>query len=297
MANTNKYVNKCTIVVSSCDAYKPALTPFFTLFKKYYYNCIFDIIVVLENEKFEFDGLNIKTYNISKNNNINNLSWSKRQRDALKSISTEYVFWLIEDQFLIDYVDQNRLFNWIDIMDNDNSIASIASYHYSPKNVLFKNVDDKLYEELEKRRLISEFKLCVGGNLWRRNRLIYYLGDNESPWEWEAYANFRTFFNPNDKFYFLKNDVRKVYPFEYEGRVWSPICRGKWYLPACKPIFEKENIQVNYDELGICTDEEMNKKGRGDVKENIIIKFLRYSPFKLFISFFSHLKYLNKHHK
>ena len=97
-------MNNITILVNSCDDYSDAWTPFFTLFKRFWPNCEYPILLNTETKKFDIEGLNIRTINSSKS-----LSYSERLLQALKEVETPLVLILLEDFFIRNYVDINRI--------------------------------------------------------------------------------------------------------------------------------------------------------------------------------------------
>lgn len=285
--NNNNY--NCTLLVSTCDKYIDALNPFFDLFYKYYPDCSFDIAINLEKCDYKYKDKHINIYN----SYDESISWTKRLSNALRQIKTDYIFLVLEDTFIHKQVDDSVIKQWIQYMNDDNSICCINAFNFDLDTDLMHNVSNKKYPTLVRRPFISEFKLCAGIGLWRKEKLIKYLGENETPWEWEAYGTFRTFLHPSDKFYLIKSNSETPFDFGYENRKWSPICKGKWVLSECESLFKKEDIYVNYNKLGIYDETQFLIES----KENPIIHWLRYSKFKVFIMLLLHMNYLNKKHK
>ena len=55
--------NEITVLVNSCDEYSEIWDVFFTLFKKYWPQCEYPIVLNTESKSYSFDGLDITTYN------------------------------------------------------------------------------------------------------------------------------------------------------------------------------------------------------------------------------------------
>lgn len=87
----------CTVLVTSCDAYRDVEEPFLRLFRRYWPDCPFELVIVSETGAASgFD----RTILTGKGK-----TWSQMLVEALDAITTPYVMMLMNDYFLESAVD------------------------------------------------------------------------------------------------------------------------------------------------------------------------------------------------
>ena len=111
--------NKCTVLVNSCDGYDDLWYPFFELFKKFWANCPYEIVLNTESKMYENPDLDIRCCNCQSKN----LPYGKRLKNCLKTIKTPYVILMLDDFFLRKPVNQNFLDKIISYLDNNLDVA------------------------------------------------------------------------------------------------------------------------------------------------------------------------------
>ena len=128
----------------------------------------------------------------------------------------------------------------------------------------FANVKDKLnlkeprYPGYEKRPQVGEYKLNFQGAIWNREKLMKYVREHETPWEFETIGSMRTF-NSKDLFYVISDE--KESPINYgkkPGLTWG-IVRGKWVVEDVKELFEKNGIAIDYSIRGELKKEDLEE--------------------------------------
>lgn len=230
--------NKVSVIVNSCDKYKSVWKPFFTLFKKHWKDCPYQVYLNTETLTYNDDALNIKTITCSQK-----LSWSLRLKKALQKIKSKYVIFLLEDFFFLEDVDQNEINRAVSIMEADSKI-SVIDFEYveriSAKPSAFNG-----YEEREKGAM---YLLNCQAALWRRKDLIKFLSPYEDPWQFEIYGSARAALYSRK---FLRRGKETAKPFVYNISVETGygLYGGKWLL-SNKEFFEKNRITVDLEELG-----------------------------------------------
>lgn len=228
----------CTVLVNSCDKYEDTWEPFFILFEKYWPDCKFPIVLNTETKQFDYKNLNIKVSNvIGKRKNI---SWGKRLKSVLKRINTKYIIFMLDDFFLMDYVDSNRIDEIIEWMENDNNIAVFSLFRVEDNN--HKDIKSKKYKDFYLRNQHGDYRYNCQIAVWNRKELIKSLRSFESAWDWELMGNVRSYRNKK-KFYTLMNPDKYIFKYDYEK---CGIVRGKWMLPYVKELFDKENIKIDF---------------------------------------------------
>lgn len=232
-------MNNCTLLLSSCDNYEDTWCPFFTCLKKYWPDFNMKIILNTESKDYSFKGFDIETFNLFK---TGEKRWSLRLKENLKKINTEYVLFMLDDFFITKKVDTNFIKTCIKWMNENKNIAvfSLAPCKDS------KNIKSEKYKGFEKRNRNGMYRFNCQAAIWRKERLIKFLKDNESPWDWEIYGSIRSR-KYKDDFYSLCENVKL--PIEYN--FGFAICRGKWSKEFIIPLFEKLKININLNKRGL----------------------------------------------
>lgn len=236
--------DNCTLLVCSCDSYEDTWYPFFKLFKHYWSDCDMPIILNTETKKYEFNGLDINCFQLYKQDEI--VPYGQRLIDHLKKIETDYVFILIDDFFIREYVDSNAISSCLDYIKNHSDVAAIS--FDAVKDDL--NVDDGELEKFLLRPRYGEYIVNLQGAIWNKEKLISYVRGHESPWEFEINGTFRSY-ETQDKFYTLKD--LSLSPINYgkkKGLTWG-IVRGKWVYDDVKPLFDRHNIDIDLEQRGL----------------------------------------------
>lgn len=233
--------DKLTVLVNSCDAYEDLWIPFFTLYRKYWDDKSVRLLFNTESKDFSFDGLQIECIH------CNDSRYGARMLNALSQIETEYVLILLDDFFLRSSVDLNRIFQITQWMDNDAEIACFNS------ECLDVYADWEVDRCPGFRRVPpgNPYILNMQGAIWRTACLKKYWRPHVSPWEWEEYGSVLQLKYPQDKFYFIydPNMTFLKYGHHRTGDIWG-VYRGKWVLEDVVPLFEKENISVDFSKRG-----------------------------------------------
>ena len=257
--------NNVTILVNSCDAYDDAWVPFFELFKKYWPNCEYPVVLNTESKDYVDEALNVKTFNLYKS--TDNVPYGERFIEHLKRIDSKYIITLMDDFFIRDFVDTEKIKRYISVMENDKDIAYIAFASKPDKY----NIDDNKVEDCILRPRYGEYKINLQSGLWRKDKLMKCIKAHESPWEFETKGSIRTF-ETKDKFYAVKED--DLSPINYgkkAGLTWG-IVRGKWVKDDVDPFFKANNIEIDYSKRGVFDPDnfvDITKNKQTSVKRDI----------------------------
>ena len=102
-----------SVVVMSCDAYEDIHRSFYTK-RKIWGNCPYETYLITETKDSEY-AKTIKTQG----------EWTARLRQALEKIDTEYVLFMLDDFFIREYVDQERIDKVLNSFQSD-----IATFNF-----------------------------------------------------------------------------------------------------------------------------------------------------------------------
>ncbi len=251
--STINFSEKCSLLVCSCDKYSDAWVPYFELLKKFWPEHPSKIYLNTETKSFECPDLDITILNCE-----GEKTWSERLYDSLSRIDTKYVLFTLEDFFLLDYVDQTKLDECIELMEEDSSIA-LSRIYLSNEKLLKKQWKNTSMYICEKH---IKWRMDAQAAIWNREELMNFLDMSESPWAFETQGTIRAktwdkiiLWNYNEG----KGNENNFYPYEVSWDKGYGIAWGKW-LWNNKEFFEKNGITgVNFDNLGMLSQKEATR--------------------------------------
>lgn len=232
---------QCTIVVNTCDAYCDAWELFFKAFEEYWKEC--DYKIVLNTETFICNLPNVITHNFNEISTLDN--WGKRFKQTLQDIDSKFVIMLYDDFILEENVNQvkiNQCIKWLEDEENKNICAF---YFIHSQN---ENIDDGKFEGFERLSLKADYKLNSAPALWRKDKLINFIEDNDSPWAWEYFGSYRAY-NKESVFYSVKKKDEDIYPYNYY--MGGAIYRGKWVSSVVLPLVDKYKLDLDLSKRGL----------------------------------------------
>lgn len=210
------------ILILSCDKYEPCWKPFFTLLDKYYPNHP-ETYLITETKKCPY-GNTI---------NVNSNEWCERFREGLKQVPGEEVLVMLDDFFIRDYVDIERI-NKIKI-EEDTACYNFELEYREPARKL---------DEWDLQKNHQVYLNSCQPSIWNKKVLIDRLNTNKTPQQWEVTvidSPYKHYINNKD--YIIDIGYRHQ-PLEIG---WG-ITRGK-LSKECYEFLKKEGIAdeiVNY---------------------------------------------------
>lgn len=230
------FYDQVAVLVVSCDNYSDLWQPFFTLFRRFWSDCPFQVYLL--SNHIQCSEPEITTILVG-----DDISWSDNVQCGLKQIKQDYVFMFIEDLFLVDRVQTERiveLFCWI-----IEAEANYVRLNPHPK-------PDKPYNDLV--GLVSAgtiYRTATVLSVWKKDVLSDLLMAGENAWEFELKGTMRSdkydnFFSTWQKLLFVENGVIK----------------GKWQRHVLNRL-KLLKIEIIHDKRQIMT-----------FKETAIFKFI-----------------------
>ena len=166
---------ECTVVVTSCDAYRDVEKPFLTLFRKYWPDCPFELVLVTETAATDGFDRTIATGT--------GKTWCQMLVEALDQIDTPYVILQMNDFMPAAPVDTalmlKRLRQAIEF-----DAANIRLVPNPPGRTPWRDTD-----LLEFPKNAAYCVSCQTG-IWNRSYLRDLAARNKSAWEFERYGSF-----------------------------------------------------------------------------------------------------------
>ncbi len=246
MEQQTEQIPKYTIVICSCDAYQDTWMPLFTLLDRYWAG-IRQVPIVLNTEtlSYQYEGMNILSPRLyASTPNPQSIPWSKRLRETIKqTVHTEQVLLFFDDYFLRGPVDTERLKICSDYMADNSNAAFIMLF---PPPLPYTPTQDYPWLVKRPKDVPYIFNLQVG--LWRKDRLLHFLRDHESPWYFERWASRRARRYPDDFYGALAIDGKHLM-FDYLASKQG-LSGGLWF-PGTKELFDKEHIDLDLSIRGV----------------------------------------------
>lgn len=238
-----------TLLVSSCDKYSTAWFPFFELIKKNWPRHPDKIVLNTEKLSYTHEGLNIKTINEP---HIN-ATWSQRLLNCLNQIDTEYIIFSLEDFFLQAPVKHGTIENCLKKMKSN---AEIACFRLKASDdINLKKIDGDIFALADK---MVSYRLDTQFALWRKQILMSFIDETESPWEFEGKGTQRI--KETDKlFYWFYTENPEVIsdnlivPYVIGHFTGYGIQWGKWLYNNAE-LFERFGIKADFKKLGVLSE-------------------------------------------
>jgi hypothetical protein len=209
---------KLAILVPSCDKYADLWRPFFTLFWKFWPDCPYPVYLISNTSVFEDS--RVQTVPVGRD-----VSWSDNLAKALCRINYDYVFLFIDDLFLVDYVDNekvNRVLDWA-----INSQVKYIRLNSSQK-------PDRPCNDIA--GIVSPgtiYRTSTVVSAWEKQMLLTLLKPGENAWDFEIKGTVRS-----DEFDGFYSTWVNCFP------VINGVIKGKWLPFAAKKI---ESLGANID--------------------------------------------------
>ncbi|MDR2656212.1 MAG: hypothetical protein LBB86_00120 [Oscillospiraceae bacterium] len=224
--------NRCTLYISSCDAYSDLWKPFFTLFVKYWPDCPYPIVLSSETKTFSYPGLDIQCPRFYRKGARPH--WSERTAKTLKSIKSPFILFTLDDYILTEPVDQNVIDHGLNFMESNPDASRLR---WIRKHAVEQGEIPRY--ELEPNRLITAYP-----SIWRHETLMRTLRPHETVWNWESGGNDRCTLC-NDNLYICTN----YFIFIPRG---GALFQGKWQQPGID-ILRANGIELDFKRRGIRT--------------------------------------------
>lgn len=168
---------KLSILVLSCDAYSDLWDDFFNLRDKYWNETSISWYLVTESKKYYRKNVNVINCGYE-------LNWTGRLRHAVTTINTQYIGVFLEDYFITDYVDTDRIYNLlIEMHDSGVTYLNLGDVFNS-----IIGMKDKTYfkEGLIVIPQHKKYGISAAAAIWDCSFLLEKLGaDDYSAWQFE----------------------------------------------------------------------------------------------------------------
>ena len=155
------------LVILSCDKYEPCWKPFFTLLEKYYPHHP-EVYLITETKRCPY----------CKTINVNSDIWTERFREGLKQIEEDEVLVMLDDFFIRQPVDEERI-EQAEILLRDFNDIGCFNFEINYREPLYHG------DEWDVQKNNQVYINSCQPSLWNRQVLLDRLQDNQNPQEWE----------------------------------------------------------------------------------------------------------------
>ncbi len=172
----------CTVLVCSCDMYADLLPPFAALWRKFWPDCPFEVVLVTETAPADplcFD--RVLTNPVGE-------TWCRMLVAALRQVETPYVMLLMDDYFLTQTVETTRIARRLDDLKRlgGGNLRLIPNPPVGRARAARLEGEDNLF------RYRPQTAYCVAtqAGFWRRDYLCRLAERQRSAWEFERCGSF-----------------------------------------------------------------------------------------------------------
>ena len=254
---------KYSILINTCDSYADIWPMFFHILKKTWGDEYPNIYLNTETLKYVDPDIEIVSLNVKRQKK--NIQWGERLLDCLDRIEEDYVLFLLEDFFFEGMINTAIISDTLEILEKNENIAA---FQYIPAAECYHGNyirDDMLLEYFAKREKYGQFKIIAGPTMWRKKDLVALTRDIDTPWEWEYFGSYRTWFYGKE-FYCWTNKEYSI--FDYDVVHGGAVHRGKWVGYKVRELAEKYDFALDFGKREV--EEDWMKQEKSTSKVPII---------------------------
>jgi hypothetical protein len=240
-------MNQYTILINTCDKFEDCWLPFFKLFSFYWADFKGKIYLNTEYKDFSYEKLNIIPLKVCEKHHlphIETVTWSQCLQWALDEIDSDIVLYMQEDYFLKDFVKNDIVEHYAQLMQENNDIHCI----HLTDQAIQPSAEPSKYENLFLTSPRENLSISCQAALWRKTALQSCLRTYENAWQFERYGSRRELFKPHN-IYVVDTKIVQLNKYEIVPYIFTGIIRGRWYEEVI-PLFEKHDIQIDYAKRG-----------------------------------------------
>ena len=247
--------NELSIIVASCDAYSDLWHPFSALFRTYWSDCPFEVVLVTESEvvdkeKYVFDRVVACG---------RGMGWADRLTAGLNQVKTPYVIMLCDDYLLCDQVDTDKI----------NGLLCLAKKYRAGNLRMIQNPKhSRVFSEAED---LGEYAkgtaYCVAtqAGIWDVAFLKQLAKGYNSIWEFERLGSFQCVGLEQP----ILGTRRMAFPFE------DAVHKGKWEEFGVR-LCDRNGIEIDFSRRGkmsnLMVAKEHLKGAILDMNPNLVVR-------------------------
>jgi len=213
-------MNNLSTLIGSCDKYSPLLKPFQICFNKYWSLNTKNVIVT--------ETVDVPNYTDTNFEVIKSVgAWGSRMLKGLDSISTDYVYFILDDYFLEYKHPEGKIESYIELMEKHN----IDRLQISPSS--HQRYTDIVKDGLTKISTDSSYLISLQPSIWRKDFIYRTLLPSYDPWKYELIGS-KMLLNQESQVY-IDTSAPTIY--------WNAMRKGMVRGPGWDIFFERENLE------------------------------------------------------
>lgn len=222
MEKTNRELG---IIIYSCQKNCDMWEYFSILFRKYWHDCPYPIVLV--TDRFEPDGM--KNY-IFDEVVVEDSGWAQMIRKAMDVIETKYVSLWMDDYFLCDQVNNSTIEKYVLYMEK-----------YHAANIRLCDSAFSVYQIDEADRNIAiyeqgrAYSITTQIGIWEKKFLKKYIKPEWSPWDFERRGSVEI----------IDNDYKFIGTLNYMFPYIEAVRKGKW-MESGVWLCKRNGIELDY---------------------------------------------------
>lgn len=226
-----KYDENLSILVLSCDAYSDLWDDFFNLRDKYWIDDTIRWYIVTESKEYERKGVSMIHCN-------RDMNWAARFKKAVEIITTPYIGIFLEDYFITDTVDINRVKSLVELMKQYGvSYLNVGDVYES---IIHMSNKEYFTENLIKIPNHMHYGISTVSAIWEKTFLLQKLGDGDySAWQFEI-DRCHEAASPQGLGGFLLCDEKR----SFNVSTFPVVIQGKFYPEAIR-YFKRNGYNID----------------------------------------------------
>jgi len=236
--------NDLTILVNTSDSFEDCWAPFFKLFKTFWPDCRYALVLNTEHKDYEVPGLPLRCSRVAAGEN-RRLTWSECLMRCLDQIETPYVLYLQEDYFLDGPVRLELFEQLLQVMRAGQ--ADVLRIMECGGSGPWHATDNPLVWRVDQQ---ADYRITMQAALWRREVLRRQLRRHESPWQLEVFGSARARRCRDERVLCVNRDLlhgpgREVLPYTPTG-----VVKGQWERQVVVDLFARHGIEMDFSRRG-----------------------------------------------
>lgn len=165
-----------TLLIMSCDNFSDLWDGQINQLKKFWREHPKEVILVSDKKTSKkYEGIKIIYPDIE-------MEWSERLNWALQKIKTDYIFFTLDDYFLIDNVYNEVINKYVELMEKENyDYIRLKKIRKKKSGELIKN-----YYKLRKLNLDINYAISLYAGIWRKDFFEYCSLKHKNAWQLEV---------------------------------------------------------------------------------------------------------------
>lgn len=218
----------CTVLVCSCDKYADLLGPFSKLWRKFWPDCPFEVVLVTETAPTTPDLCFDRVVACGKGDT----NWASRLECALDGVSTPWVLMLCDDYYLEAPVDTPKMLSRLE----EAKFRNAANLRLIPNPPRGLPVSDDLMEY----RKNTAYCVATQAGFWQRDFLARLAVGKSSIWEFERHGSFEVADEPRP----ILATRKREFPFV------DAVHKGCWETFGVD-VCRRNGVEIDFSRRGL----------------------------------------------